>query len=280
MTTSFKVGEIEISTTGPLFLIAGPCVIEDRPGHALELAQRIAEICLAEQMPFIFKASYDKANRTSISSYRGPGLEKGCEVLADIKAQLGVPLLTDIHEPSQAARVAAYGVDILQIPAFLCRQTDLLVAAAETGQAVNIKKGQFVDPGALGSAVEKVRGSGNSRIMLTERGSSFGYHLLVNDMRAIQIMGDFGVPVVYDATHSAQHPPTGGPVTGGDRKFVPLLSRAAVAAGCHGVFLEVHEDPDSAPSDSQNMLQLDQLAPLLRQLKRIHSAVSPEPSSS
>ncbi len=276
--TAFDVGGVKISQNGPLFLIAGPCVIEDRPGHTQELAARIAEICADCDMPLIFKASFDKANRTNVDSYRGPGLDKGCEILAEIKSTLKLPVLTDVHEPEQAARITAYGIDILQIPAYLCRQTDLLVAAGETGVPVNVKKGQFVDPLALSAAIEKVRGTGNTKVMATERGTFFGYNHLVNDMRAIRILSDLGVPVIFDGTHSVQRPASGADGrTAGDRRFVPLLTRAAVASGCHGLFLEVHEQPEIAPCDKDNMLPADQLGSLLQEVKRIHAALDPQP---
>lgn len=247
----------------PLALIAGPCVIESEE-HVHFLAAEIAKIA----GPFVFKASFDKANRSSISSYRGPGLKEGVRILAGLRAQ-GYPVLTDIHEPSQA-EIAAEGADILQIPAFLCRQTDLLIAAGRTGRAVNIKKGQFVAPHDIRNAAEKVASTGNHQILLTERGSSFGYNNLVVDMRGLAIMRDFGWPVIFDATHSIQIPGGLGHASGGESRFIPTLSRAAVAAGVDGVFLEVHEDPDRALSDGPNALRLDLLDALWKKLQAIH----------
>jgi 2-dehydro-3-deoxyphosphooctonate aldolase (KDO 8-P synthase) len=257
--------------TGGLVLIAGPCVIESET-HALELAGAIAEIAREAGVPYVFKASFDKANRTSLTSFRGPGLEAGLRTLARVKRTLGVPVLTDIHEPAQAAP-AADVVDILQIPAFLCRQTDLLVAAARTGAAVNIKKGQFLAPADMRYPLEKVRASGNANVLLTERGTSFGYHNLVVDMRSLPQLRALGVPVVYDVTHSLQLPGAGDGRTAGQATFIEPLARAGVAAGVDGVFLEVHEDPPRAKSDADNALRLDLLPGLLERLRRVHGAV-------
>jgi len=269
----FQLGAVTVALDAPLFLVAGPCVIETGE-HALMLAQRLAEIATEAGIGLVYKSSFDKANRSSISSYRGPGLDKGCEILAKVKERTGLAVLTDIHEPDHAARAAAYGIDCLQIPAFLCRQTDLLVAAGKSGKAVNIKKGQFLAPGAMAHAIEKVRETGNDRVTVTERGTSFGYGL-VNDMTAIPQLARLGVSVIFDGTHSVQQPPQSGEskTTGGAREMIPVLVRAAVAAGCHGLFLEVHEEPSRAPSDGSNMLPIGQLAGLLRQATRIAALV-------
>jgi 2-dehydro-3-deoxyphosphooctonate aldolase (KDO 8-P synthase) len=262
-----QLGAISIGGGRPFVLIAGPCVIESA-SHASDLAGDLAAIARRTNVPFIFKASYDKANRTSGRSFRGPGLDEGLAVLAAIKERHGVPILTDIHEPAHAA--AAAGVaDILQIPAFLCRQTDLLTAAARTGRVVNIKKGQFLAPDDVKHAVAKVTGAGNPRVLVTERGTSFGYHNLVVDMRAFPIMRAQGVPVVFDVTHSLQLPGGGDGVTAGQAEFIEPLASAGVAAGVDGIFLEVHPDPLQARSDAQNALRLDALEPLLRRLTAI-----------
>ncbi|HUK34779.1 MAG TPA: 3-deoxy-8-phosphooctulonate synthase [Vicinamibacterales bacterium] len=267
-----QVGDVVIgSGESPFALIAGPCVIESE-AHAQWMAAAISEIARRVKVPFIFKASFDKANRTSGRSFRGPGLSEGLRVLASIKAKFGVPLLTDIHEPSQAA-TAADVVDVLQIPAFLCRQTDLLVAAAKTGRAVNIKKGQFLAPDDVRHAVAKVVEAGNSRVFVTERGTSFGYHNLVVDMRAFPMMRASGVPVVFDVTHSLQLPGGGDGVTAGQAEYIETLASAGVAACVDGVFLEVHDNPATAKSDAQNALKLDLLEPLLRRLVAIDVVV-------
>jgi len=267
-----RMGDIVIGGGTPFVLIAGPCVIESER-HASELAARLTELTRRLQVPFIFKASYDKANRTSGRSFRGPGLDEGLRVLAGIKARLGVPILTDVHEPSHA-RAAAEVVDVLQIPAFLSRQTDLLVAAAKTGRVVNIKKGQFLAPDDVRHAVAKVIDAGNPRVIVTERGTSFGYHNLVVDMRAFPIMRrEAGLPVVFDVTHSLQLPGGGDGVTAGLAQYIEPLASAGVAAGVDGVFLEVHEEPSRAKSDAQNALPLDRLEPLLRRLMA-HDAVA------
>ena len=258
------LGDITIGGGSPFVLIAGPCVIESE-AHALDLAGRLKEIARRTRVPFIFKASYDKANRTSGRSFRGPGLDEGLRVLAQIKARCHVPILTDIHEPSHAA-AAADVADVLQIPAFLCRQTDLLVAAAKTGRIVNIKKGQFLAPDDVKHAIAKVVDAGNPRVLLTERGTSFGYHNLVVDMRAFPMMRAQGVPVVFDVTHSLQLPGGGDGVTAGQAEYIVPLASAGVAAGVDGVFLEVHEEPSRAKSDAQNALRLDALEPLLHRL--------------
>jgi 2-dehydro-3-deoxyphosphooctonate aldolase (KDO 8-P synthase) len=255
----------------PLVLIAGPCVIESE-SHALWLGREIAAAAREAGLPYVFKASFDKANRTSLSSFRGPGIDEGLAVLARVRDELGVPVLTDIHEASQAARVAEVA-DVLQIPAFLSRQTDLLVAAAETGRVVNVKKGQFLAPLDMRHAVQKVRASGNPRVFLTERGFTFGYNNLVVDMRAFPIMRGLGVPVVFDVTHSLQLPGAGDGVTAGLAQYIEPLASAGVGAGVDGVFLEIHEAPERAKSDGQNALPLARLAPLLTRLAAINAVV-------
>jgi 2-dehydro-3-deoxyphosphooctonate aldolase (KDO 8-P synthase) len=267
---------VSLGTTslGPesLFLLAGPCVLED-----LELTRRIAgelhRLSSDRNIPAVFKASFDKANRSSLGSARGPGIEQGLEWLAAVKEEFQLPIVTDVHSPEQCV-VAAEVADVLQIPAFLCRQTDLLVAAAETGRAVNIKKGQFLAPWDMGNAVEKCRESGNDKVLVTERGTSFGYGRLVVDMSGLADLAAAGQPVVFDATHSVQQPGALGATTGGDRERVPLMARAAVATGqVDGLFFEIHPDPDSSPSDGPNILQLDTLGPLLDQLLAIYRCV-------
>jgi 2-dehydro-3-deoxyphosphooctonate aldolase (KDO 8-P synthase) len=252
-----------------LFLIAGPCVIESEE-HALFMATSIAAICRELGVPYIFKASYDKANRTSITSFRGPGITAGLRILARVRDEVKVPVLTDVHEAAQATEAGAV-VDVLQIPAFLCRQTDLLIAAARTGKAVNVKKGQFVAPQDMSYAVSKVQESGNQRVSLTERGASFGYHNLVVDMRSLAIMREYA-PVVFDATHSVQLPSQGAQ-SGGQPQFIPLLSRAAVAAGIDGIFMEVHDNPAKAKSDGANALPLANLRAMLEELLAIRRAL-------
>jgi 2-dehydro-3-deoxyphosphooctonate aldolase (KDO 8-P synthase) len=262
-----NIGPLAIGGGRPLVLIAGPCVIESA-GHALDLARTIGTIAGRCGVPWIFKASYDKANRTSLGSYRGPGLEAGLRVLERVRGELGVPLLTDIHDASQAGPVSRV-VDVLQIPAFLSRQTDLLVAAARTGRAVNIKKGQFLAPLDVRHAILKVVESGNENVLVTERGFSFGYNNLVVDMRALPMMRALGYPVVFDVTHSLQLPGGGDGITAGQAQYITPLASAGVAAGVDGVFLEVHEEPARARSDAQNALRLDALEPLLRRLVRL-----------
>ena len=269
--TPVHVGDVSFGGERPFVLIAGPCVIESDL-HAGDLAARLAEITRRLGVPFVFKASFDKANRTSGGSFRGPGLDEGLRVLAGIKARLQIPILTDIHEPSQAV-IAATVADMLQIPAFLCRQTDLLVAAAKTGRAVNIKKGQFLAPDDVRHAVAKVVNAGNSRVVVTERGTSFGYHNLVVDMRSLPMIRALGVPVVFDVTHSLQLPGGGDGVTTGLAQYIEPLASAGVAAGLDGVFLEVHEDPSRARSDAQNALRLDLLEPLLQRLLALDDVV-------
>ncbi len=253
-----------------LFAICGPCVIES-PDLALEVAEHLAGISQRLDIPLIFKASFDKANRTSIESFRGPGLEEGLKVLARVKEATGLPVISDVHWPEQAA-AAAEVLDVLQVPAFLCRQTDLLLAVGRTGKVVNIKKGQFVAPHDMGPVVAKVRATGNNKVWLTERGSSFGYNNLVVDMRSMAVMADTGCPVVFDATHSVQLPGGLGAASGGERRFVPTLAKAAVAAGAHGVFMEVHPRPDQALCDGPNSWPLQKTEALLASLLRIHQA--------
>lgn len=276
---SFSIEGVTIGAGG-LFLIAGPCVIESEE-HALKMAECIAGVCKAIKLPYIFKASYDKANRTSLKSYRGPGVEAGLRILAKIRRRVGVPVLTDVHEAVDVQRVAEVA-DVLQIPAFLCRQTDLIVAAARSGRAVNIKKGQFVSPWDMRHAVDKARQSGGDRVFVTERGSAFGYNNLVVDMRSLAIMREIA-PVVFDGTHSVQLPSAAGngsAQSGGQPEFIPVLTRAAVAAGVDGIFLEVHDNPAKAKSDGANALDLKELRGLLRRLMEIHKAANkPDPTA-
>jgi 2-dehydro-3-deoxyphosphooctonate aldolase (KDO 8-P synthase) len=272
-----RIGQIEVANDRPFVLIAGPCQIETLE-HALMLAERIGAAAETAGVSWIYKSSFDKANRSSLNTARGPGMAAGLEILSEVKARFGCPVLTDIHERAQCVP-AAEVVDVLQIPAFLCRQTDLLLAAGETGAAVNVKKGQFLAPWDMRNVADKIAATGNQRILLTERGTSFGYNTLVNDFRALPQMAETGWPVVMDATHSVQQPGGRGTSSGGDRRFVPPLARAAVAVGVAAVFLEVHEDPDRAPSDGPNMLRIEDLAPLLRQLREIEAAAKLTSSS-
>ena len=264
-----QVGGITIGAGAPLVLLAGPCVIESE-NHAVETALAVRDIARRVGVPCVFKASYDKANRTSAASFRGPGLREGIRVLARVREAAGVPIVTDIHEPSHA-EPAATVADILQIPAFLSRQTDLLLAAAATGRVVNIKKGQFLAPDDMRHAIAKVTGAGNPRVIVTERGFSFGYHNLVVDMRSFPILRRLGYPVIYDVTHSLQLPGAGDGVTAGQAEYIEPLASAGVAAGIDGIFMEVHEQPEQAKSDAQNALRLSLLEPLLMRLVRIHS---------
>lgn len=266
LTAGSGAGEVCFSNSAPLALIAGPCVIESEE-HVLRISEQIRGLVGT----YVFKASFDKANRSSVSSYRGPGLGEGLRILGQVRKN-GIPVLTDIHEPAQAELVAE-SVDILQIPAFLCRQTDLLVAAGRTGRVVNIKKGQFVSPSDIGNAAEKVASTGNNKIILTERGSSFGYNNLVVDMRGLAIMAGFGYPVVFDATHSVQLPGASGATSGGQPQFIAPLARAAAAVGIAGLFVEVHEAPERALSDGANALRLDLLPTLLAQLRQLDRVV-------
>jgi 2-dehydro-3-deoxyphosphooctonate aldolase (KDO 8-P synthase) len=270
----FEIGPVHVGA-GRLFLIAGPCVIESE-AHARQMADAIQRIASDLDMPYIFKASYDKANRTSVKSFRGPGLKEGVAILRRLAEATSLPVLTDVHEPSHC-EIAAEGADVLQIPAFLCRQTDLLVAAAKTGRAVNVKKGQFVAPWDMKHAVEKVTESGNSRVFLTERGTTFGYNNLVVDMRSLAIMRRLA-PVVFDGTHSVQTPSAGNGVSGGQPEFIPLLTRAAVAAGVDGVFVEVHDDPAQAQSDGANALDLRNLQSVLETLLAVNAAATARPN--
>jgi len=259
-----KIGNINISNRLPMTLIAGPCAIESKD-HALDMASALVEMTAKLGMGFIYKSSFDKANRTSLHSPRGLGIEKGLAVLAEVKKTMGCPVLTDVHLPDHCAEVGEV-VDVLQIPAFLCRQTDLLIAAANTGQVVNVKKGQFLAPWDMRHVVNKLAEAGNPRIMITERGTSFGYNTLVTDMRSLPQLAETGYPVIFDATHSVQQPGGLGGASGGQREFVPTLARAAVAVGVAGVFMETHQDPDHALSDGPNMVPLDQMTALLKRL--------------
>ena len=265
--TTVKVGSVEIGNAKKLAIIAGPCQLESR-AHAFEMASALKEMAAKAGVGLIYKTSFDKANRTSGNTARGMGLELALPIFKEIREKFGLPVLTDVHERDQCAAVAD-AVDVLQIPAFLCRQTDLLVAAAHTGKAVNIKKGQFLAPWDMKNVIAKVTGAGNPNVLVTERGASFGYNTLVSDMRALPIMAKFGAPVVFDATHSVQQPGGLGATTGGDREMVPFLARAAVAVGVAAVFLEVHQDPDHAPSDGTNMLKLKDFPALLDELVAI-----------
>lgn len=264
---SVTLGNFEIGNDRPFALISGPCQMESLE-HARRIAGALIEICAGLDIPFIFKASYDKANRSSLSGQRGLGMEKGLEVLAAIRAEFGCPVLTDVHEPGHCAP-AAEVCDVLQIPAFLCRQTDLLLAAGTTGRVINVKKGQFLAPWDMGNVAAKVASTGNEKIMLCERGTSFGYNTLVSDFRGLPVMAATGYPVIFDATHSVQQPGGQGTSSGGQREFVEPLARAALAVGCAGLFIETHEDPDNAPSDGPNMVPLAQMAALLARLKRL-----------
>jgi 2-dehydro-3-deoxyphosphooctonate aldolase (KDO 8-P synthase) len=261
------VGEVRFGNRLPLALIAGPCQMESRD-HAFMVAERLKELCARLGIGLVYKTSFDKANRTSLAGRRGLGLEKSLDVFAAIRDELGLPVLTDVHERAQCG-VLAPVVDVLQIPAFLCRQTDLLIAAATTGRTVNVKKGQFLAPWDMQNVLAKVVASGNPNVLLTERGSSFGYNTLVADMRSLPVMAETGAPVIFDATHAVQQPGGQGTASGGDRRMVPVLARAAVAAGVAGVFIETHEDPDSAPSDGPNMVPLHEMEGLLSKLMEL-----------
>lgn len=271
MAKSITAGGVKIGGRNPLAMIAGPCVIEGRR-PCLALARRLAALAEREGIPLIFKASYDKANRTSIESYRGPGLREGLDILREVKEITGLPVLTDVHAVDEVAAVAGVA-DVLQIPAFLCRQTDLVVAAGESGKPINVKKGQFVSPWDVARIVEKIESTGNRRILVTERGACFGYNNLVADMRSLLVMREFGYPVVFDATHSVQRPGAGGDHSGGDGQWAPALARAAVATGCDAVFLETHVDPRKALSDKANAIPIAMLAKLWHTLERIDEIV-------
>lgn len=265
MSTHVKAGNVTFGNDLPFVLIAGPCQMESRD-HALDMAGKLVELTKKLSIPFVYKTSYDKANRTSLKGVRGMGLEKSLAVFEEIKKTFSIPVLTDVHEIAHCEAVASV-IDILQIPAFLCRQTDLLIAAANTGRVVNVKKGQFLAPWDMKNVAAKVADSGNKNILLTERGVSFGYNTLVNDMRALPIMAQTGYPVIIDATHSVQQPGGQGTASGGDRTMVPTIARASVAVGVAGVFMETHQDPDNAPSDGPNMVKLADMPKLLEQLK-------------
>jgi 2-dehydro-3-deoxyphosphooctonate aldolase (KDO 8-P synthase) len=262
--TTVAVGKVKFDNALPLGLIAGPCVLESR-AHAFEMAAALKEITGKLGLGFVYKTSFDKANRTSGSSARGLGLDKALAIFADLRKQLGISVLTDVHEPGQCALIGEVA-DVLQIPAFLCRQTDLLIAAAKTGRAINVKKGQFLAPWDMANVVAKITGAGNSNVLVTERGVSFGYNTLVSDMRALPILAKIGAPIIFDATHSVQQPGGQGTSSGGERAFVPVLARAATAVGVAGLFIETHQDPDHAPSDGPNMIPLKDLAPLLERV--------------
>ncbi len=272
MKTPVQIGAIEVGPGAPLLIIAGPCVIEDFE-TTYHIAERLKALTQKLGLPFLFKASFDKANRTSLHSFRGPGLEEGLSILRRIKSNLAVPVLSDIHAIDQV-EPAAQVLDVLQVPAFLCRQTDFILAVARSGKVVNVKKGQFLAPWDVAHIVEKIHSTGNRGVFLTERGAMFGYNNLVADMRAIRIMQDGGLPVVFDATHSVQLPGGAGRSSGGQREYAPVLARAAVAAGADGVFLEVHPNPDEALCDGPNSLPLDTLEPLLKQLQAIHHVLA------
>jgi 2-dehydro-3-deoxyphosphooctonate aldolase (KDO 8-P synthase) len=268
---NFKIGSVEIGLDAPLFVMAGPCVIESRD-ICLDIADRLVKIAAKSNVGIIFKASFDKANRSSLNSFRGPGLDKGLEILAAVRRETNLPVMTDVHEPAQAG-IAGEVVDCLQVPAFLCRQTDLLCACARTGKPVNIKKGQFLSPDEMKNAVEKVRACDNRKIILTERGTFFGYNRLVSDMTAIDTMKKLGCPVVFDATHSTQQPGGLGDATAGRPEFAPILAKAAVAAGADGLFIEVHTDPPKAKSDAASIMSIDWLEDLLKVCKEIFEVV-------
>ena len=268
---NFKIGNVDIGLDAPLFVMAGPCVIESRD-ICLNIADKLVKIAAGSGMGMIFKASFDKANRSSLQSFRGPGLDKGLEILAAVRRETNLPVMTDVHEPSQAAIVGEV-VDCLQVPAFLCRQTDLLCACAKTGKPVNIKKGQFISPDEMKNAVEKVRSCDNEKIMLTERGTFFGYNRLVNDMTAIVTMKKLGCPVIFDATHSTQQPGGLGNASAGRPELAPILAKAAVAAGADGLFIEVHTDPTRAKSDAASIMPIDWLEDLLKVCKKIFEVV-------
>ena len=262
--TVVAVGKVRFGNKLPLALIAGPCVLESR-AHAFDMAAALKDITARLGIGFVYKTSFDKANRTSAKSARGLGLDKALAIFAELREKLGVPVLTDVHEPDQCERVGEVA-DILQIPAFLCRQTDLLIAAAKTGRAVNVKKGQFLAPWDMANVVEKITGAGNGNVLVTERGVSFGYNTLVSDMRALPVLAKIGAPVIFDATHSVQQPGGQGTSSGGERDYVPVLARAAVAVGVAGLFIETHQDPAKAPSDGPNMIPLKEMEPLLARL--------------
>ncbi|QKV18190.1 3-deoxy-8-phosphooctulonate synthase [Oricola thermophila] len=267
--STVSAGKVRFANDAPISLIAGPCQMESRQ-HAFDMAGALKEICASAGIGLVYKSSFDKANRTSLSGKRGLGLDKSLPVFADIRAELGLPVLTDVHTEAQCAQVGEV-VDVLQIPAFLCRQTDLLLAAAKTGRVINVKKGQFLAPWDMRNVLAKVVAGGNPNVLLTERGVSFGYNTLVSDMRALPVMAETGAPVIFDATHSVQQPGGQGGSSGGERRFVETLARAAVAVGVAGVFVETHQDPDNAPSDGPNMVHLDDMPRLVETLMRFDS---------
>ncbi|QNT78710.1 3-deoxy-8-phosphooctulonate synthase [Entomobacter blattae] len=274
MTNLYKtvsVGSIPLANHKNFVLIAGPCQIESR-AHAHEMALALKEICSELNIGLIYKSSFDKANRTSVATARGVGMEKGLDILADVRSSYDIPTLTDVHHPEQC-QPAAHAVDVLQIPAFLCRQTDLLIAAGQTGSVINVKKGQFLAPWDMKNVAEKISSTGNHNILLCERGTSFGYNTLINDMRGLPIMAQTGYPVIYDATHSVQQPGGLGSSSGGQREFAPILARAALATGVAGLFIETHQDPDHAPSDGPNMIPLKEMKNILSSLKEIDTLV-------
>jgi 2-dehydro-3-deoxyphosphooctonate aldolase (KDO 8-P synthase) len=273
--SSVSVGKMTFANERPIAVFAGPCQMESR-AHALEMAAALKEISGRLGIGLVYKTSFDKANRTSLSGKRGIGLERALPVFAEIRETLGLPVVTDVHDVTQCARVAPF-VDVLQIPAFLCRQTDLLMAAARTGKVIKVKKGQFLAPWDMKNVVAKITGSGNANVLVTERGASFGYNTLVVDMRSLPIMAETGAPVIFDATHSVQQPGGQGTSSGGDRRFVPALARAAVAVGVAGLFIETHQDPDRAPSDGPNMVPLKDFEGLLRELMAIDAVVKNRP---
>jgi len=274
---NFKIGDVEVGLTAPLFVMAGPCVIESK-ACCLDIANRLVDVSAKTGVGLIFKASFDKANRSSLSSFRGPGLERGLEILAAVRQETDLPVMTDVHEPGQALP-AGEVVDCLQVPAFLCRQTDLLCACARTGKPVNVKKGQFLSPGEVENVVEKIRACDNEKIMLTERGTFFGYNRLVNDMTAIEAMKKLGYPVVFDATHSTQQPGGLGHATAGRRDMAPVLAKAAVAAGANGLFIEVHTQPEKAKSDAATVMPINWLEDLLRVCEEIFGVVRGQKTS-
>ncbi len=275
--TAVTVGSVTFGNDRPISVFAGPCQMESR-AHALEMASALKEICAKLGLGLVYKTSFDKANRTSLTGRRGMGFDAALPVFAEIRDSLGLSCVTDVHEPGQCAPVAEV-VDVLQIPAFLCRQTDLLIAAAKTGRAVKVKKGQFLAPWDMKNVVAKITGSGNSRVLVTERGASFGYNTLVVDMRSLPIMAETGAPVIFDATHSVQQPGGQGTSSGGDRRFVPVLARAAVAVGVAGLFIETHENPDTAPSDGPNMVPLAQFEGLMSELMAIDRVAKSQKAS-
>ena len=268
---TLKLKNIEISNNSKIFLIAGPCALESL-GHAIEISTELKKITNDLGIGFVYKTSFDKANRSSIDSKRGVGLKKALPIFEKIKEKLDIPILTDVHSPEQCERIKSL-VDIIQIPAFLCRQTDLLIAAAETNKIINVKKGQFLAPWDMQNVADKITNTGNNNVLLTERGTSFGYNNLVSDMRSIHILQKTTLPVIFDATHSVQHPGGLGKVSGGDREMVPVLSKAAVAVGVAGVFIETHDNPDNAPSDGPNMVPLDEMRDLLTELIKIDKSI-------